>query len=213
MRSRVVHAAVAISLGTLPGGAAAQGVAELIRVPEAEEIRLARSAAPASVSAEATIWVWRDGQFEVAVEGTNGNACMVSRSRARSIEPICYDAEGARTILPVEQRRVVLRLQGLSPDAVDAEIQRLVEAGHLPLPSRPVLSYMMSAGQRLVADDGREVGAWRPHLMLYWPYLEAADVGLQGVGLPVFVAREGEPFAHLITVVPDFIEPATVAKR
>lgn len=190
-----------------PLAAAGQEPTDPIRLPEAEEIRLARSAAPANVSADATIWVWRDGAFEIAIHGTNGNACMVSRSRAASLEPICYDGEGARTVLPIERLHVRLRLDGLSPEAIDAEIRRRIENGELTLPSRPSLSYMMSSGQRLVADDGREVGAWRPHLMLYWPYLQAKDVGLQGTVLPVFVAKEGEPLAHLITVVPEFVEP------
>lgn len=193
----------------LPTAAAAQDPADPIRLPEAEEIRLARSAAPASVSGDATIWMWRDGAYEIAVEGTNGNACMVSRSRPGSLEPICYDTEGARTILPIEQLHVRLRLDGMSPEAIEADIELRILRGELALPSRPSLSYMMSSGQRLVADDGRQVGAWRPHLMLYWPYLEAKDVGLHGLDLPVFVANEGEPLAHLITVVPEFVEPET----
>ena len=40
------------------------------------------------------------------------------------------------------------------------------------------MTYMLSSGQRLVADDGREVGAWKPHFMLYVPYLESEEVGL-----------------------------------
>lgn len=189
--------------------AEAQEPAKLIELPEDEEIRLARSAAPAFVSAAAAIWVWRDNAYEIAVRGGNGNACMVSRSRAESLEPICYDAEGARTLLPIEQLSVRLRLDGLSREAIDARIDRMIEVGELKLPSRPSLAYMMSSGQRLVAEDGREVGAWRPHLMLYWPYLEAEDVGLHGLDLPVFVAHEGEPLAHLITVVPEFVKPET----
>lgn len=195
----------------IPATAAGQDPTDPVRLAEAEEIRLARSAAPATVSADATIWVWSDGAFAVAIHGTNGNACMVSRSRAGALEPICYDGEGARTILPIEQLHVRLRLDGLSPEAIDAEIGRRIEKGELTLPSRPSLSYMMSSGQRLVADDGREVGAWRPHLMLYWPYLQAKDVGLHGTGPPVFVANAGEPLAHLITVVPEFVELGTEA--
>lgn len=192
-----------------PAAAAAQDTTDLIVLPEADEIRLARSAAPATVSADATIWVWRDGAYEIAIRGTNGNACMVSRSRPGSLEPICYDGEGARTILPIEQLIVRLRLDGLSPEAIDADIEMRILRGELALPSRPSLSYMMSSGQRLVAEDGRVVGAWRPHLMLYWPYLEPKDLGLHGMGLPVFVANEGEPLAHLIAVVPEFVEPET----
>lgn len=53
-------------------------------LPEAEEIALARSAAPAEVSEAADVWVLRNGRYEIARQGTNGNACMVSRNAAMS---------------------------------------------------------------------------------------------------------------------------------
>ena len=65
---------------------------------------MARSAGPATVSSGATVWAVRDGRYEVAQEGTNGNHCFVARTWAESMEPVCYDAEGARTILPIEIR-------------------------------------------------------------------------------------------------------------
>lgn len=179
-----------------------------VSLPEQREIALARSAGPAAVSKDATIWVLRDGQYEIAFEGGNGNACMVSRSRSKSLEPICYDPEGTRTLLPIEQRLVETRIEHGNRERAWMELHERIEAGDLPLPERPVMTYMLSSAQRLVAPDGREVGAWHPHFMMYIPYVTAADMGLTGRDEQVFVAHEGEPLAHVITVAPEFIDPA-----
>ena len=79
-----------------------------VPLDEAEEIVLARSAAPAEVSANATIWAIRDGRYTIVVEG-NANHCFVARTYPKSMEPVCYDPEAAKTILPIEIRRFELR--------------------------------------------------------------------------------------------------------
>lgn len=185
----------------------AQDGSDFVKLAESREIALARSAAPEAVSERAAIWVLRDGEYEIAVEGLNGNACMVSRSRSRSLEPICYDPEGARTLLPIEARLVELRLARGDREAAWKTVTEEIERGDLKLPNRPAMTYMLSSAQRLVADDGREVGAWRPHFMIYIPYARSEDFGLFGTTSQVFVAREGGPLAHLITVAPEFIDP------
>lgn len=189
------------------GPAAAQEESRHVPLTEEQEIALARSAAPAAVSADATIWVLEDGRYRIAVEGSNGNACMVSRSRRRSLEPICYDREGARTVLAIEKRLVELRLAGGDRGAAWETVGREMDEGDLPLPERPAMSYMLSSAQRLVADDGREVGAWRPHFMIYMPHVRAEDLGIFGRTAQIFVSRGGEPLAHLILVASEFVDP------
>lgn len=191
----------------LAAPAAAQSSGDWVRLPEAREIALARSAAPPAVSDHATIWVMRDGVFQVAVRGSNGNACMVSRTHATSLEPICYDSEGARTIQPIERRLVELRIRTGDWNAAWEEVHRAIAAGELPLPGRPSMAYMLSSAQRLVADDGREVGAWHPHFMMYVPYATSEQMGLFGQSPVVLVAHEGEPLASVITVAPEFVDP------
>jgi hypothetical protein len=200
----------AIMLVALGGGrAAAQTEATgYVRLSEAEEIALARSAAPDAVSDEATVWVLRDGRYEVAHEGTNGNECFVARSHPQSLEPICYDAEGAETILRWEFEHFALRTSGASEAEREAALAEAVGSGRIPMPSRPAMSYMMSSGQHLFdPESGRDAGNWRPHIMLYVPYLTNDAIGLPNVNVPVFVVRPGTPMAHLIVVVPDFIDP------
>ncbi len=176
---------------------------------ESEEISLARSAAPAHVSEDATVLVLRDGRYEVVVEGTTDVTCIVARSRPGSLEPICYDAEASKTILAIEIRSNELRLAGEAREDIDREIAEAIGRGELRIPTRPAMSYMMSSGQILVSDDGRNVGAWQPHLMLYVPYITATQLGLYGdTSLEAAaVFDEGEPTAHIVIVVKNFVDP------
>jgi len=192
-----------------PGAVDGQAApADWVRLDEAHEIALARSAAPAEVSAEATIWALREGVYEVAVRGTNGNHCFVARSMPLSLEPICYDSEAAASVLPWEFEYLRLRLSGATADEREAALARYVDEGRIPLPTRPAMSYMMSSGQRLFDPaSGEDAGNWRPHIMLYVPHLTHDAIGLTSATPQIQVARPGEPMAHLVVVVPDFVDP------
>jgi len=179
-------------------------------LPRAEEIALARSAAPHDVSDRATVLVWNGTDFEVGAEGTSGVTCYVGRSWVESIEPHCFDSEGSRTILPMHLLETKMLAEGRSRAEIDAAIAEGLRSGTFRLPSRPAMSYMMSAGQRLISDDGRLVGAWEAHLMIYVPYLTAADVGLGDVPSleAAVVVDPGTPFANLMVVVKDHVAVA-----
>jgi len=188
-------------------GAGQSGRRELL--PRAEEIALARSAAPREVSKDATVWVLTDSAYVVAEQGTSGVACYVGRGWIESIEPHCFDAEGAATILPMEMRTVELRHRGLSKEAVERGIAAGLSSGRFRTPRRPVLSWMLSGAQRLVSDDGAPVGKWRPHLMIYYPYLTAAELGLGAVPdlKSAVLVDGGTPTSNLMIVTSDFVQP------
>ncbi len=184
------------------------GPRDYVRLPAAWEIALARSAAPEAVSADATVWVLGDGRYEIAVHGTNGNECFVARSQPQSLEPICYDPEAAATILRWEFAHFELRTAGKSTPELEAALAEAVGSGKLRTPNRPAMSYMMSSAQHLFdPESGRDAGNWRPHIMLYVPYLTNDAIGLTAMTADVFVVRPGTPMAHMIVVVPDFIDP------
>lgn len=205
----VAMAVTAVTAGA-PAGVAAQG-AEGGRagprsvLPRAEEIALARSAAPPEVSAGATVLVWGGSAWETAVEGANGATCYVGRSWPESIEPHCFDAEGSRTILPMHLRRTELLHAGRTPAEIEAVLAEGLRTGVFTLPTRPATSYMMSGGQQLISDDGRPVGRWRPHLMIYYPGLTVDDVG--GANGTVVVVDPGTPRSNLMIPVEAFVEP------
>lgn len=174
------------------------------------EIALALSAAPAEVSGAATVLAWNGSGFEVAREGSNGVTCYVGRSWPESLEPHCFDEEGSATILPMHLRQIELQHAGFGPDAIDAEIAEGLRAGTFRLPTRPAMSYMMSAAQELIDDDGTPVGAWQPHLMIYFPYLTEAGLGLGTVPSTeaAVVVDPGSPLSNVMIVVRGFVEPA-----
>src|SRR5688500_9387403 len=91
-------------------------------LPREREIALARSAAPAAASRDATVMVLTERGFEVAVQGTGGVTCVVNRSHPESLEPHCFDAEGSATVLPMELRRTELLRDGRSTEEIDREI-------------------------------------------------------------------------------------------
>jgi hypothetical protein len=103
--------------------------------------------------------------------------------------------------------RVTLLHQGKTKAEADREIADGLVSGRFKLPQRPAMSYMLSAAQSLIADDGRKVGAWQPHLMVYYPYLTAADIGLTGGTGTLFVVDPGQPTANIVIVVKDFVQP------
>lgn len=177
------------------------------------EIALARSAAPATVSARARIYVLTEQGYQVADSGSTGAACYVSRSWPASLEPHCFDPEGAATILPMEMRRVELLMAGRSPEQVEHEIADGIMAGRYRLPSRPAMSYMMSCAQQLIGDDGTPAGKWRAHLMIYFPYLTEAGVGFaSGPDMRAAVVVDpGTPSSNLMIPVHEFIKAESPA--
>lgn len=204
----VAAIAAAFLAATLPAQTAerASRAGPRVSLPLDEEIVLARSAAPASISANARVLMLADTGYVVATEGSSDVTCVVNRSWNRSVEPHCYDAEGSATVMRIELRRNFLRHTGKSEDQIDAEIADMIARGSLRLPSRPAMSYMMSPRQVLYDDSGRHVGAWRPHLMLYYPGLTSAALGLPAkpdmrVGM---VANEGTAQSSLVVVMPAF---------
>jgi hypothetical protein len=170
-------------------------------------VALARSGAPASVSTGARILALTDAGFVIADSGTTDVVCLVNRSWPTSIEPECFDAEAAATIMPMEIRRTELLHRGIPADQVNREIDAGLSAGTFRLPGRPAVVYMMSAEQRLVSDEGKPVGKWRPHLMIYSPFLTNAAVGHHGEPNLTggMVVDPGRPTANLMVVVPDFV--------
>ncbi len=183
-------------------------------LPRDREIALARSAAPASVSAAARIYLWSASGWVVADSGSSPVACLVNRSWPAALEPECFDEEAAATIMPMEMRRTELLHRGMAAEQVEAEIARGLMEGRYRLPRRLAVAYMMSAGQHLIGDDGEPAGQWRPHLMIYFPYLTNQQVGHHtDPGLAAgLVVDPGKPTANLMVVVPEFVAVAAAGR-
>lgn len=178
-------------------------------LPAAKEIALARSAAPAEVSRDATVYVLTDTGYAVAVPGTNGNACLVDRSWPDSLEPQCFDPEARATIMQTSLAQMAGIQQGRPAESIDRELAEGMRSGRFRLPTRPAMSYMMSSAQRLIGDDGRPAGAWQPHLMLFMPYMTSEQLGLGATPNPAagIMVDSGKPTANLMVIVKKFVDP------
>ena len=206
---------ILILMATVAGGqATAQSVAAgrtgpRSLLPRERVIALARTAAPAEVSRDATVMVFTEHGFEVAVKGTSGVICVVNRSHPGSLEPHCFDLEASATVLPMELRRTELLREGKSNEEIDREIAAGLLGGKYRLPRRPAMSYMMSSEQVLYNEEGKNVGKWQPHLMIFYPHLTSADLGLGGTPSTeaALVVDEGKAVSNIMIVVKDFAEP------
>jgi hypothetical protein len=148
------------------------------------EVALARTAAPASLSAHATVLVLTRHGYQVAAKGSNGFTCLVERSWMKSFDdsefwdwkmraPTCFNPEAARTIVPYTIQRTNLALAGSTESEIFARIKAAVAAKQLPSPAPGAMSYMMSKQQDLTDAQGH----WMPHLMWYAPKADTANDG------------------------------------
>lgn len=205
----LLTASTAAGLSAQAAGAGQTGRRALL--PRDQEIALARSAAPASVSAAARVLILTDTGYAEGAQGSNGVTCLVNRSWIESLEPECFDAEASATVMLTEVYRTEQYHLGRAKDAVEQEVNARLADGRFRLPRRPALVYMMSSAQKLISDDGRPAGKWYPHLMLFVPYLSNTDLGLPEPpdmrAFAVNVSDSGKPWATLVVPVRAFVDP------
>src|SRR6516165_508564 len=132
-------------------------------MPQANEIALAKSAAPANISQRATIKVLTKSGYEVAQKGDNGFVCMVMRgfmaptytpAQFRNLvydpalrAPMCFALQAAREVLPFYELRTKLAMQGKNPDEIAEGVQAAYVKGELPQTTRVGSAYMGSTDQ------------------------------------------------------------------
>lgn len=159
-------------------------------LPRDLEMELARSAAPQHLRDAATVLVLESAGFVTAARGTNAFTCVVSR-RGGDLFPVCWDAEGARSLLPVDVEEAQLRLQGKTAAEIDREIAASFASGHYHPPSRTGVAYMLSPLRYRIDERGSITRANpNPHVMFYGPNLTDADIGGQR-GSVVFMNKVG----------------------
>ena len=156
------------------------------------EIQLARSAAPESISRDATILVLGRQGYETAVEGKNGFVCMVERSwmaafdwpefwnpKVRAAD--CLNPQAARSILPIAFLRSRMVMAGRSKTEILSAIKAAFENGQLPKLESGAMNYMMSKSAYLTDEGDHNV----PHLMFFTAGMDAKDWGSGAAGSPV----------------------------
>lgn len=200
-----------VALLLIPVALAAQQDSPLPTAPthltRADEIRYAKSAAPADISKDAKVWVLENGHYVVGEQGTSGIVCVVLRSTATSFEPQCGDAEANATVLAVYRFRVEQRLAGKTPDQIKAEIDSGMASGRFRSPKRPALVYMESSAQVLTNPDGTNPSHFMPHVMVYYPFMKNSSMGIvasKSMDVPGMV-QENTPLSAVVVVTRDWV--------
>src|SRR5882757_280409 len=156
-------------------------VGEYGTAKRSDEIDLARSAAPASISGDATVLTLGSRGYETAVNGKNGFTCLVMRSWGADFSdaefwnpklrsPICLNPAAARSELPGYLEKTNWVLAGVSKADMIARTQSALAAKTSSPPPPGAMGFMMSK-QGVLSDAG---GHWHPHLMIYLPRTDDA---------------------------------------
>lgn len=160
-----------------------------------EEIQLAKSAAPDSISRDATIlYLGRQG-YETAVEGKNGFVCMVGRSwlaafdwnefwNAKVRAPDCMNRQAARSIVPLVLLRAKMVLGGRSKTEILTAIKTAFANGQVPKFERGAMDYMMSKSAYLTDEGEHNL----PHVMFFTEGIDAHEWGSNAAGSPIMSA-------------------------
>lgn len=176
-----------------------------------QEITLARSAAPPSVSMHATVMVLTDHGYVTAEKGSNGFVCAVTRSwdniatvksatfwNPKVSVPKCFNPQGARSMLSEYLMKTQWALAGASEAEIGSRVKAALAAGKVEDAPAGAICYMMSKRSWGVGGPG----PWRPHLMFYFPNGEVPDWGANLGGNPVLSAAENEHTTVFFVLVP-----------
>ncbi|HEY4148446.1 MAG TPA: hypothetical protein VGM41_05940 [Chitinophagaceae bacterium] len=175
---------------TIQGLGQIAGNWKLEKMPVDLETDFALSALPPHLRDSATVYLLAPEKgFYIGRQGSNGFVCFIARTEWEWAEfrqdlatPIAYDAEGARTIMPVYLDVAAMRASGrYSPVQIKDTIIARIRRGYYKAPSRPGISYMEAPMMRVYVgnpDNNRVVSMSMPHYMYYAPYLTYADIGL-----------------------------------
>ena len=168
-------------------------------MPEADEIALAKSAAPKSISDDADVMVLKKTGYAMAVRGKNGFLCIVERGWAggsdfsdfwnpRQRAPICFNAPAAKTYAQIFLMKTKLVLQGKSKNEVVQAATAALDKKVLPPLAPGAMCYMMSKDQYL-NDEGK---SWHPHLMFFVAGDAGKSWGADLPGSPLIAANDPE---------------------
>ncbi len=182
---------------------------EQYTIARADEIALARSAAPASVADHAEVLVLGPHGYEAAVKGTNGFVCYVSRSwdvafddpqfwnpKVRS--PQCMNPAAVRSVLPRYLDRTEWVLAGVPKTEMQARETAERTGGKLKTPEPGAMCFMMSRGSYI---NDVAAGPWHPHIMFFVPHADGAEFGASLPGSPVHSDSTSYPDTTIVMVV------------
>jgi hypothetical protein len=189
--------------------AARAPVGEYRMADEQEEIALARSAAPPSISAESKVLVLGEHGYETRVRGSNGFVCFVERSWTASFDdpefwnpriraPNCFNPPAVRSVLPQYLERTEWALAGVGRARMIERARAAIASGRFTAPAAGSFSFMLSK-QGYLGDQ--PAGPWLPHVMFFVPHGQAAAWGAGLESSPI-LGGEGSSYEPTVLFIP-----------
>ena len=190
-------------------------IAEYLDTDLAAEADLARSAAPAAISRDATVYVLKRSGYEIAQKGKNGFVCLVERAWMGPLDgaefwnpkmrgAVCFNPPAARSVLPITFKRTEFALAGLTKTEITARLREAVKRKEFPALEAGSMSYMMAKGSNL----GDTNGHWHPHLMFYGARSDGSEWGADVEHSPVILNPQfqgcPEPLTTYIVITPNW---------
>jgi hypothetical protein len=174
-----------------------------------DEIALARSAAPPSISGDAAVLVLGGHGYETAVKGKNGFVCFVERSWAAGLDdpefwnpkiraPNCFNSSAVRTELPQVLKRTEWVLAGATREQIIEKTRAAIASHRFAPPEAGAFSFMLSK-QGYLGDD--PAGPWLPHVMFFVPHGQAANWAAGKDGSPI-LGRDGRDIESTVLFIP-----------
>jgi hypothetical protein len=187
-------------------------------MPESEEITLAHSAAPASISGDAAVMVLRPDGYATAVRGKNGFVCIVERAWGKATDdsefwnqkmraPHCFNPQAARTFLQIYLMKTKLVLAGKSKAEIFKATTSALDRKELPPLEPGAMAYMMSKQQYLGDHDM----SWHPHVMFFAAGDATKSWGADLSDSPVMAANDPEERVTILFVLADKWSDGTMA--
>jgi hypothetical protein len=195
---RIAFAGMLVSIACFARTANSEGSsdapsAKLEGMPESLETRYALSAAPPHLRDSATVYLLDPAKgYVLNRKGENGISCIVVRSdwqwpdrpfRDDIAWPVCFDAEGAKTLMQDYIYAAELRAKGMDVKQVHHEVTKKFGTKGYANPARSGVAYMIAPVMRGFTNGTEPVTMNMPHYMFYAPNVTDADIG-------------GKPFSH-----------------
>lgn len=185
---------------------------EQYRMDRDAEIAMARTAAPASISKDASVMVLGQTNYDTAVQGTNGFVCLVGRSWGAPFEnpefwnpknrsPECFNPPAALSVLPYFLKTTGMVLAGFSKNQMFDAIKAAVDKKELGVPASGSLIYMMSKEGYLTDQQPHNLD----HLMYDLPRMDGAAWGANLPGAPIYFQQlSPAPITEFYVVMGDW---------
>ncbi len=175
----------------------------------ATEIAMARTAAPPSVSARATVLVLTKTGYVVAVRGSNGWTCFVDRAWTSGLDdpefwnyknraPECFNPPAVSSVLPQVLARAKWALGGATREQIAARVKAAHASHQFADPAPGAFAFMLSKEGYL--ND--EVGHWHPHVMPFIAFSQINDWAAGFDGSPIFVEPNVRPYETVAIFIP-----------